>query len=60
MMPRDLAMALARGGLRLDVLPDHEARQLLLLISEARNADVRAERVRAAVAAIKRMTDVKT
>jgi hypothetical protein len=60
MVPRDMVTALARRGLRLDVLPDHEARQLLLLVSEARDADVRAERLRAAVAAIERMTDVQT
>lgn len=51
-IPADLAAALEDAGTDLDLLPDAQARQILLMIREAATAEIRAARIADAVATL--------
>lgn len=52
-IPEDLSTALHQAGLDLDGLADGHVQQLALMVTEARDPKIRAERVRAAVNALR-------
>lgn len=52
-VPADLSAALDEAGLDLDGFPDGHVQQLVLMVTESRDPTIRAERVRAAVDAVR-------
>lgn len=59
-VPPDFASALAAQGLGLDIIADHELNQLVTMIREADDPEVRRGRIDNAVAAVADLTAVRT
>lgn len=59
-VPPDFANALAREGLSLGVVADHELAQLITMVREADDPDVRRGRIENAVAAVADLTEARS